>query len=62
MPLEMLFIRKWATKTEFLSKVKLNESIRFLYWPASTKFVTNVAREPKRVAHLWSRQIAPFQI
>ena len=55
MPLEMLFIRKWATKTDFLSKVKLNESIRFLYWPASTKFVTNVAREPKRVAHLWLR-------
>jgi len=48
----MLLLRKWATKSPFFfSKVISNWSLLYLYWPASTNFVSNVARESKRVAH-----------
>lgn len=53
MPLKKCFFStNGRLKAHFLSKVKLNTSLWYFNWSAQTKFVSNVPREPKRVAHL----------
>ncbi len=51
----LLFLENELLKAHFFSKVKPNRSLWYVYWPAQTNFGSNVAREPKRVAHPCTR-------
>ncbi len=47
----LLFLENELLKAHFFSKIKPNMSLWYVYWPAQTNFVSNVARVPKRVAY-----------
>ncbi len=58
----MLLLRKWTAHSPFFSKVISNSFLSYLYCPSkylytyfdcpvTTNFVSNVARESKRVAY-----------
>ena len=58
---------KYTAKFQFtLCRVNLKlcfcPTYCYLYWPAYTKFVFNVAPEPRRVAHLWFRPFGKITI
>jgi len=47
--------KEMKLNAHFFSNVITNYSLLCLYWPAPTNFVSNVARESKRVAYPCSR-------
>jgi hypothetical protein len=54
MPLKMLLFRKLIDKSPFSLKSQIKKVHILLILARIINFVSNVAREPKRVAHPWS--------
>ena len=40
-------------KTNYFGESRIQSALEYMYWPADTLLVANVAREAKSVAHPW---------